>query len=380
MKVTVSVIKADIGSIAGHVKPSQALLDAVARTIEEEGKSKGLIIDSFISHTGDDVAILMTHDRGELDEKIHQVAWNAFLAGTEEARNQGLYGAGQDLLKDAFAGNVKGMGPAVAEIEMDERPAEPFLMFAADKTDPGAYNLPLYLSFADPMHCPGLMLSPDLFDGYRFSIMDVMYTEGDRVIELDAPEDLYNLASLLRDGERFVVESIRSRSHDEIAAVVSTSRLRNIAGKYTGKDDPVALVRVQNIFPATGEILSPYAIGPIVPGSMRGSHQVPLIPVRHFSSVSYFDGPPCVACYGFSMREGRLTEAVDPFDHPYWDHVRDEVSRRATEIRRQGFYGAAMLPYSDLEYGGIVEKMKELDERFTIREDVDEPVAAPQEA
>jgi hypothetical protein len=29
------------------------------------------------------------------------------------------------------------------------------LFFAADKTDPGAYNLPLYLAFADPMHCPG---------------------------------------------------------------------------------------------------------------------------------------------------------------------------------------------------------------------------------
>jgi fructose 1,6-bisphosphate aldolase/phosphatase len=27
-----------------------------------------------------------------------------------------LYGAGQDLLKDSFSGNVRGMGPGVAEI------------------------------------------------------------------------------------------------------------------------------------------------------------------------------------------------------------------------------------------------------------------------
>ena len=71
-----------------------------------------------------------------------------------------MYGAGQDLLKDSFSGNVKGMGPAVAEMEIEERPNEPFLFFAADKTDPGAYNLPLYLAFADVMNTPGLILSP----------------------------------------------------------------------------------------------------------------------------------------------------------------------------------------------------------------------------
>jgi fructose 1,6-bisphosphate aldolase/phosphatase len=36
------------------------------------------------------------------------------------------------------------MGPAVAELEFEERANEPFLFFAADKTDPGAYNLPLW--------------------------------------------------------------------------------------------------------------------------------------------------------------------------------------------------------------------------------------------
>jgi len=71
----------------------------------------------------------------------------------------GLYGAGQDLLKDSFSGNVKGMGPAVAEMEIEERPNEPFVLFAADKTDPGAYNLPSYLGFADPMFSSGLILS-----------------------------------------------------------------------------------------------------------------------------------------------------------------------------------------------------------------------------
>jgi fructose 1,6-bisphosphate aldolase/phosphatase len=37
------------------------------------------------------------------------------------------------------------------------------------------------------------------------------------------------------------------------------------------------------------------------------------------------------------------------------------------EIRRQGFFGAAMLPYSELEYGGIVRILEKLDSRFVVR-------------
>jgi len=48
--------------------------------------------------------------------------------------------------------------------------------------------------------------------------------------------------------------------------------------------------------------------------------------------------------------------------------VRANVSRKATEkIRQQGFSGMAMLPYSELEYGGIVKKMDSLGPRFKVR-------------
>src|SRR5271166_2594347 len=99
MKLTLSVIKADIGSIGGHVAPSKKLMETVERVIREG--TPGLVLDHYISHTGDDIAILMTHTRGETDERIHKLAWDAFLAGTEVARQEGLYGAGQDLLKDS---------------------------------------------------------------------------------------------------------------------------------------------------------------------------------------------------------------------------------------------------------------------------------------
>jgi fructose 1,6-bisphosphate aldolase/phosphatase len=365
MKTTISVIKADIGSVGGHICPSRLLLESVRSYVAEHGQDR--LLDYYISHTGDDIAILMTHIYGVKAEKIHKLAWDAFVEGTKVAKSQGLYGAGQDLLKDSFAGNVRGMGPAVAEIEFEERPNEPFLFFAADKTDPGAYNLPLYLAFVDPMNTPGLMLAPTMATGFKFAIMDVNCTTGDRVIELNAPEELYDIAALLRDPERYVVESVASRATGEQAAIVSTSRLHNIAGKYTGKDDPVMLVRVQKDFPATGEILSPYALSPYVAGGMRGSHQMPLMPVSLNSGISYFDGPPVVSCAAFCIHEGKLTEAVDAFAHPFWNTVRDRVSVKAMEMRRQGFFGPAMLPMSELEYTGIKEKLAILDQRFAIR-------------
>ncbi len=354
MRITLSVIKADVGSIAGHVQPSKRIVEAVRALIEPAD----FILDQHVTWTGDDIAILMTHTRGVGDEYVHTLAWEAFRDAAEIAREQGRCAAGQELLR---------VGPAVAELTFEERQGESLLLFAADKTDPGAFNLPLYLAFADPLNTPGLILSPDLGQGFRFTIMDVAHTAGDRVIELDAPEELYDIAALLRDPGRFVVESVRSRATGEIAAVASTSRLHDIAGRYTGKDDPLLLVRVQKDFPTTGEILAPFATGHFVAGGMRGSQQMPLMPVEQCSPVSYFDGPPIVSCAGFCLHEGKLTEAVDAFAHPFWDEVRARVSQKALEMRRQGFFGAAMLPMAELEYTGIVERLRRIEGRFRTR-------------
>ena len=55
-------------------------------------------------------------------------------------------------------------------------------------------------------------------------------------------------------------------------SLFSAQRLHSIAGKYTGKDDPVAIVRNQGIFPAPEEIISPFAKAHFVGGDARGSH------------------------------------------------------------------------------------------------------------
>src|SRR3989344_2420645 len=120
MKTTITLIKADIGSIGGHVRPSKEVLALIKEFV---GKSQW-VIDYRIFSIGDDIGILMTHTQGKDSAEVHKIAWDAFTNATKMAKEQGLYGAGQDMLKDAFSGNVKGMGPSVAEMEIEERPNE----------------------------------------------------------------------------------------------------------------------------------------------------------------------------------------------------------------------------------------------------------------
>lgn len=376
VKITLSVLKADVGSIGGHTMPSARMLEATREAVRKAVAS-GLIIDGFVSHTGDDIAILCSHTRGIDNPEIHQFAWNAFLEATAIASATGLYGAGQDLLVDAPSGNIRGAGPAVAELEFDHnpvkttkvRPAESFMLFAADKCGPGAYNLPLYLAFADPMYCAGLML-PKMIKGFTFRIIDMNNVNGDSSIELNAPEDAYHIAMLLRDNERFAIESIASRTDGQAAAAISATRLHNIAGTYTGKDDPVALVRNQGIFPAPEELLSPFAKAHYVGGDARGSHVMPLMPVALNTPVTGMYCLPLVSCVGFSVNvQGRFSEnPCDFFDNVAWDAVRLKAQEKAMYMRDQGWSGAAMLPYYELEYSGFRETVEGLLKRFTVQD------------
>jgi fructose 1,6-bisphosphate aldolase/phosphatase len=363
--LTISAIKADVGSIAGHTMPSPDMLKTASELLEaQRGK---LLIDCRVTHTGDDICLLMTHRHGVEAAEIHRLAFDIFLAAGSVAERQGLYGAKQDILKSEFSGNIQGMGPGVAEMEIVERPAEPFMVLTADKTEPGAFNLPLYLTFCDPMYCSGLLLSPDIGKGFTFTIVDVNYTEAEREITLNAPEDLYDLAALLRDTGRFVIKSIRSRAHpNEQAASLSTTRLKNIAGRYVGKDDPVAIVRTQKIFPATEEFGLAFSKVPYVAGDTRGSHNMPLAPVPINTDSSIFYCLPMVSAAGYSVRDGVLTGPVDLFANPVWKVFMEKAVEKGAEMRAQGFFNPAMLGMEELEYGGIMERLKVLDTKFVL--------------
>lgn len=366
MKITLSVIKADTGSVGGHNKPSEAMI-ARAKELANAAVKSGLLTDVRVTYTGDDIAFFMAHTRGVDNPDIHKFAWDSFVETTKIAKSQGLYGAGQDLLKDAFSGNVRGMGPGSCEMEIEERPSEPIIVFAADKCGPGVFNYPFFSGFADPYHNAGLLLAPEMNAGFTYKIMDVNYTEGDKIITLKVPEDYYDICTLLRDSNHYVIESVTENASNLQACVVSTSRLHNIAGKYVGKDDPVAIVRSQKQFPSTGEILSPWALAHFTLGDNRGSHHVAVMPVKQNSIISFFDGPTIVSAAGYCVHEGKLTEAVDLFDQPFWDTIRAKAAEKTLTMRAQGFFNPAMAGMDELEYTGVMKNLKRLETKFSVR-------------
>lgn len=359
MKITVSAIKADIGGIGGHTRPSDKLVQTVKDFVLKNGK--GILIDNYIGYTGDDIHIVMTHTLGTDNKEIHKLAWDAFTEGTKIAKEQGLYGAGQDLLKDSFSGNVKGMGPGVAEIEMEERPSEVFCVFAADKTEPGAYNFPFWRMFVDARSNTGLIINEELAEGVIFRIMDVM---SGKIADLKLWNDKPELEAALMYPGRYVVHSVLTHEHEQIVSC-STDRLHNIAGTYVGKDDPIAIVRTQKNFPATEEAGSAFNDPHIVAGNTRGSHHMPFMPVSLNSAASLNYSIPIVSCLLFSMHNGKLTGPHDGFGTADWEYQRRIASERATVLRVQGFIHPATLVPDELEYNkGYEARMAKLNEKF----------------
>ncbi|MEX2191767.1 MAG: fructose 1,6-bisphosphatase [Nitrosarchaeum sp.] len=343
MKITVSVIKADVGGIGGHTRPSDALIEAVRKTVKSSGN---LLIDHYIGYCGDDVHIVMSHTHGMDNDKIHKLAWDAFMAGTQVAKQEGLYGAGQDLLKDSFSGNVKGMGPGVAEMEFEERPNEAFTVFAADKTEPGAFNYPIYRMFVDSLSNTGLIVNKSLASGVIINVMDV---EEGKIAKLSLWEDKPTIEAALMYPGRYVVSTVTTKQGEPILAA-STDRLHNIAGTYVGKDDPICLIRTQKNFPATEEVGSVFNNPHYVAGNTRGSHNMPLMPVKLNSAASINFCIPIVEALVFSMHDGKLVGPFDGFSTPDWDYIREIATKKALAMRSQGFIHPATLVPSELEY------------------------------
>lgn len=365
MKTTFSIIKADVGGFPGHSSVHPQLLE-VARQRLSQAQESGLLLDFHVSHCGDDLELLMTHTRGEDDEEIHSLAWETFQEATTTATSLGLYGAGQDLLKDAFSGNIRGMGPGIAEMEFTERPSEPLVAFLMDKTEPGAFNLPVFRIFADPFTTAGLVIDPSLHRGFRFEIWDIV--EHKRVF-MNLPEEMYDALALIGAKSRFVIKRVYPKEGklpaDEPVAVVSTEKLYHIAGEYVGKDDPVAAVRAQSGLPALGEVLEGFAFPHLVSGWMRGSHNGPLMPVGvRQARCTRFDGPPRVVALGFQVKKGRLTEPADLFDDPAFDYSRQKALEVTDYMRRHGPFEPHRLPLGDMEYTTLPKVMNRLEDRF----------------
>lgn len=372
-KVTVSVIKADIGSVVGHSRPHPSMMER-CKEVLAEGKASGLLEDFYVTRVGDDINLLMSHYKGENCSAIHKLAWDAFSDATKIAKKMKLYAAGQDILCDAFSGNIKGAGPGSAEMEFEERGSEPMLFFMADKTEPSAYSLPLSRVFLDPFTTTGLVIDPRAKKGFDVEIHDVVDS---KKVVLSSPDETYDILSLLGDTTRYAIKRISSRVGLGTACVVSTDKLNITAGKYVGKDDPVCICRAQSGLPAVGEYLQPYMNTMLVAGWMRGSHYGAFYPCSvENSDPTYFDGPPRICCIGFQLNEGRF-QGLEPMNSPpgertpidffsgqVWDEVRTESVKACKMMRGHGPFMPGILSPDEMEYTTRPAVLESLTPRF----------------
>jgi fructose 1,6-bisphosphate aldolase/phosphatase len=367
-KATISIIKCDVGSLAGHYIVPKPLFTIAEKKLKNAAE-KGIINNFYVFNAGDDLELLMVHERGEQDTEVHKLAWETFKDCANKASHLKLYAAGQDLLKDAFSGNVRGMGPGVAEMEIEERASDPIVVFAADKTSAGSFNYPLFRIFADPMNTAGLVIDPNMLCGFKFEVID---TKKNRAIVLKCPEEMYEMLALIGTVGRYTISRIWRASDDLICAASSVSKLSLIAGKYVGKDDPVMIARAQHGLPAVGEVLAPFMHSYFVQGWMRGSHWGPIMPVGLKSSkCTVFDGPPRIVAIGFQVANGRIScddegmpIIADLFDDPAFALARREAIQNACMLRNMGEFEPARLSSEDMEYTTIQEVLEKLGERF----------------
>jgi fructose 1,6-bisphosphate aldolase/phosphatase len=388
----VKATKADVGGVGGHVVAAEEVKSVVAKFVLENNTYRGtpIFTSLIVTHTGDDVAVTgITDERVDMSV-IDELMWDALHAGAAKAGELGLYGPGQDLVADAFTGNLKGAGPATVVLPLPLRkdnPSQTVLVSFADKTEPMAYNHFATGAYLLPRFNSGLVIAASRMKrGYLMDIVDLdtkaqaieagvhprdqkaldgkMEELGkglrEKVIRLRAPEDLYDIEGLTRSS-RFVIARIWTRTDrgeaDQLGYVCSAERLHNIKTKkgftYGGKDDPVLLALAQGDWPAPGEITSPWATCPMVAGDCRGSHNLHILPVPINSQTSYWSGPILsVLALSCNLHSGRIGAISDQFAlGTPWDEVRRRASELAIQFRTaHGIKQPATLHEDELEY------------------------------
>lgn len=406
----VKATKADVGGVGGHVVAADEVKSVVAKFVLDNNAYQGRPIYSslVVTHTGDDVAVTGIIDEHADPSVVDRLLWDALQAGADKATELGLYGPGQDLVADAFTGNLRGAGPATVTLPLPlrkENPSQTVLVSFADKTEPMAFNYYATGAYLLPRFNSGLVIAASRMKrGYVMDIVDLdtkaqaieagahprdqealdgkmeELARGlqERVIRLRAPEDLYDIEGLTRSS-RFVVARIWSRSErgeaEQLGYVVSAERLHNIKTRkgftYGGKDDPVLLALAQGDWPAPGEITSPWATCPMVAGDCRGSHNLHILPVPINAQTSYWSGP-ILSCLTLSVNihTGRIGAISDQFAlGTPWDEVRRRAAELAIQFRTaHGIKQPATLHEDELEYQeGWKERRGRLERRFEVR-------------
>ncbi len=369
----IKATKADVGGVGGHVVAAEEVKSVIAKFVLENNAFKGepIFTSLIVTHTGDDVAVTGIMAESVDMSVVDQLMWDALQEGARKASELGLYGPGQDLVADAFTGNLRGAGPATVVLPLPLRkdnPSQTVLVSFADKTEPMAFNYYATGAYLLPRFNTGLVIAASkMKHGYIMEIVD-----------LDTKAQAIDIEGLTR-ASRFVIARIWSRDEkgerDQLGYVCSAERLHNIKTKkgftYGGKDDPVLLAFAQGDWPAPGEITSPWAACPMVAGDCRGSHNLHILPMPINSQTSYWSGPILSALtLSVNIHTGRIGAISDQFAlGTPWDQVRQRAADLAIQFRlAHGIKQPATLHEDELEYQeGWKERRARLERQFEVK-------------
>ena len=65
-RTTISLLKCDVGSLAGHHIVPKPLLSVAEKRLKE-AEQQGLANNYYVFNSGDDLQLLMVHEKGESD-------------------------------------------------------------------------------------------------------------------------------------------------------------------------------------------------------------------------------------------------------------------------------------------------------------------------
>src|SRR5216117_3452464 len=165
----IKATKADVGGVGGHVVAADEVKSIIAKYVLDNNSYRGepIFTSLIVTHTGDDCALtgIMAHsvDISVVDE----LRGEALQEGATKAAELGLYGPGQDLVADAFTGNLRGAGPATVALPFPVRkdnPSQTVLVSFADKTEPMAFNYYASGAYLLPRFNTGLVIASSKID------------------------------------------------------------------------------------------------------------------------------------------------------------------------------------------------------------------------
>ena len=122
--LTLSIIKADTGGFVGHSAVHPDMID-LARWALDEVRTSELLLDGHVATCGDDLSLIMTPTYGADAQLIHEFAWDIFTAPPPWPRTSACTEPVRTCCRTrSWSGNLRGMGPGYAELDLEEQPSE----------------------------------------------------------------------------------------------------------------------------------------------------------------------------------------------------------------------------------------------------------------